>query len=66
MSKPKKFACVKCGTLLEVHPPDSVHRYASRDERLCNRSVKVEQKCEKCGHLNAFYWCDFIIPSWYA
>jgi hypothetical protein len=66
LAKPRKYACVKCGTLLEVHPPDAIHKYASRNEALCERSVKVEQVCEKCGHANTIYWCNFIIPEWYA
>ncbi len=66
MGKEKKFACVKCGNVLEVHPPDSVHKYASRNQAVCDRGVKVEQICDKCGSVNVFYWCDFVIPSWYA
>jgi hypothetical protein len=66
MGKVRKFTCVKCGTILEVHPPDSVHKYASRDERYCERGIKVEHKCEKCGNLNTIFWCNFVIPAWYA
>ena len=66
MGKVRKFACTKCGALLEVHPPDSVHKYASRDEALCERGVKVEHKCEKCGATNTLFWCNFVVPEWYA
>jgi hypothetical protein len=66
MGKMRKFACIKCGVPLEVHPPDSVHKYASRDERYCERSIKVEHQCEKCGASNIIFWCNFVFPDWYA
>jgi hypothetical protein len=66
MVKTRKYSCVKCGSPLEVYPPDSKHTQASRDDRLCDRSIKVEHKCEKCGNINVIYWCDFMIPDWYA
>jgi hypothetical protein len=66
MGKMRKIACVKCGVPLEVHPPDSVHRLPSRDERSCERGIKVEYQCEKCGNVNTIFWCNFVIPAWYA
>lgn len=56
--KTKKFSCVKCGELIEVHAPDSVHKTASRRDETCGHSVKVEHKCKNCGHSNIIYWCD--------
>jgi DNA-directed RNA polymerase subunit RPC12/RpoP len=65
--KARKYCCINCGTPFEIYPPDDLHRKASRIEKECEQSVKVEYKCEKCGHNNTIYWCrQSRHPDWYA
>ena len=65
--KTKRYSCVKCGEPFDIHPPDDLHTTASRIERECEQSVKIEYNCKKCGNLNTIYWCRRgRHPDWYA
>jgi DNA-directed RNA polymerase subunit M/transcription elongation factor TFIIS len=65
--KTKKYSCVKCGEPFEINPPDDLHTTASRVEKECETSVKIEYECKKCGNLNTIYWCRRgRHPDWYA
>jgi hypothetical protein len=65
--KLKKFGCVSCGSHFEVHPPDDLHTTASRVEKDCEQSVRMDYECKNCGKVNTIHWCRRSrYPDWYA
>jgi DNA-directed RNA polymerase subunit RPC12/RpoP len=66
-AKLKRFSCVNCGSHFELHPPDDLHTTASRVEKECDQSVKMDYKCKNCGKTNTIHWCRRSrYPDWYA
>ena len=59
VAKVKRYACTKCGTPFDIHPPDDLHTTASRHEKDCETRghVKMEYVCKNCGEKNIIYWC---------
>jgi hypothetical protein len=65
--KLKGFGCVNCGSHFEVHPPDDLHTTASRVEKECEQSVKMDYECKNCGKINTIHWYRRSrYPDWYA
>jgi hypothetical protein len=63
----KKFGCLKCGEPFEVHPPDDIHKVATRFEKESKDPVKVEYTCKKCGNVNVLFWGHRPTgPAWSA
>jgi hypothetical protein len=63
----KKVSCVGCGSRFEVHSPDDLHTPASRLEKECEQSVRMDYECKTREKINTIHWsCRSRYPDWYA